>query len=872
MRKTVIVAAIAAVALAGLGFFLIRGGEDRGEGDTADVLRPGASPSVDEERPDVTLADTKNVNETDEADLVSEATAKTGERTAIEAKAPRVKDSIPVLILRADTGEVVPGAEVFALISLAEDDRKAYNNLDEVDAWMEKHAVRLFANDQGELRVPADSEGKTLVLGRADGLWGKSSFRKPEEEIGPFHLELVPDGNLDVLVEDETGAQVHGITVKLGRVNQSWVSNVAEKETDKQGRVRFRHVLTHRRWDMKDPERFEVSVETLLETNVDEVLDAEDLPTTPVRFVIPATGTVAVHVLDLDGEPWEGDANVRLAVVREGERKEASPFASRKRPSMGRETEEGVALFRFVGLDLDLAVAVTRNLGSVPSHGYGKGPTSANARVEFNIRLGSDHPVIQVRVVGETGAPLINEKIHVRVEATSQMMGGSNDQWPSTDSEGRLRIDLSPSWGADDTRVASLTLGPKETPTASATLELSRSFEEGLNDLGDIQLLAPSLFVAGQVLDEAGRPLKKARLALRRQKESAGWWENVWDFRKQTDELGRFEVYTTYEGDAFSIGASKAEMAGSPVQFKPGDANVLVQLTAAGDLLGSILLDDNIPADKLRIQASPTGGSDQDHFIDYGHGQTNLDEDGTFEITDLQPGPYDVSITLENSSDSLLKVELVQILGARETRDPRLQSINLRGKLHAFHFTVVTPDGGHEVSGNLKYGAAGAEALDHWHWFNSTEFDLVSQDEAIDVDVSSPGYRFEELRNLRDDVTIELSEGISVRIVLRGDAEIPKAPFYVKPALVPVDGDQQSINWGADSFDETREVVLRAVSPGRNKVRWVLERRSGQGAMATSVDTEPEQFIEVAPGLSDQVFEVTLSEEQMQEILASLSR
>jgi hypothetical protein len=67
-------------------------------------------------------------------------------------------------------------------------------------------------------------------------------------------------------------------------------------------------------------------------------------------------------------------------------------------------------------------------------------------------------------------------------------------------------------------------------------------------------------------------------------------------------------------------------------------------------------------------------------------------------------------------------------------------------------------------------------------------------------------------------------------------------------------------------------VVLRAVEPGRMRVQWVVERRSPSGAMATMASVEPEQIVEVLPGVADQVFEVTLSAEQMAEIVKQLAQ
>ena len=73
-------------------------------------------------------------------------------------------------------------------------------------------------------------------------------------------------------------------------------------------------------------------------------------------------------------------------------------------------------------------------------------------------------------------------------------------------------------------------------------------------------------------------------------------------------------------------------------------------------------------------------------------------------------------------------------------------------------------------------------------YFSENEFDLVAESDTLDVTISVDGYRLVELTELRGDHTVNLRGGIEVRIVLRGDAEIPQPPYHIKVALVPESG------------------------------------------------------------------------------------
>ena len=436
-------------------------------------------------------------------------------------------------------------------------------------------------------------------------------------------------------------------------------------------------------------------------------------------------------------------------------------------------------------------------------------------------------------------------------------------------------MDLSGDWAEGTTRMLTVTLkgdGP-DGAGAMGSVDLSREFPDGRTDLGDLVLDAAPIFAAGRVVDPGGTGVAGAELFLQVREgpgdeSGRGWWNPVWDFDHRADEEGFFEVRGRFAGEAFRIGAKADGMAGKAVDFVSGDRSVVVQLTAAGSIRGLVLLDEDVPPDELHVRAAPrTDGSDVYTYDDV---NSRLDEEGGFAIGGLLPGAYELQVRVDGYSDSLHVIEGVVARGGLVTDVP---AIDLRGRLHVYRFTIVTEDPDEQVQGNLEVRPTGAseEEGGQSRWFHEREVVVISEHPALDVEVSARGYRKEVLAEVRGDTEVHLRRGIPVRVLLRGDARIPDPPHYFKAVLVSAEGNGwDGIDWGAPCFDEDREIVVRAQTGGRMRVVWVLEKRTGNSALATTGNVEPQQFVEIADVPGEQVVSVTLTQEQLDELLGGL--
>jgi len=863
MNKTLITALVLAL-LAALGAFWLLRSDGRTGG--AEAARPAGAVAPPDSRTSAEIEDVAAP-----PDPVASGSAPSVEsRTAAASSAPPsavIADGFEIAVVRADDETPVAGAEVFAFAGEPADlDADEARDLARLDAWIAANGIALRSDALGSVRIPKDDDG-TLVVASSGELWGRAWFSAPGEGEAPPTLELERDRTIRVLVVDGApgvGAPVEGVTVELRRRSDSgWENQITTARTGADGLARFAHVQTHRASRREDA-TWTVRLAVVANEAIGADLDRDALPTEPIRLVLPSSGSVAVRVLDERGEPWLADANVRMSAIPPGESREVSPFAGGNRPTFRQAVEDGVAVFPWVAVGSELAIGASRQRGDVEASAYAPGPVAAGERVEVPVAFGAQHPVLIARVLGLRGAPLIDTELTVEIERDSMLMRTTSRQFPRSDVDGRIRIDLHPGFSEDSERTARVLRGGREHPDAVASVDLARDFPNGVTDIGDVALAAPSAFVRGRVVDETGAGIAEARVELARRSDG-GWWEELYDVSTTSGSDGAFQVLTAPAGERFRATAERSSFASLPVDFEPG-ADLLLRMALEGTISGSVLLDDGIPTDQLTVE---TRRSD-DTVEGLRSTSVPLDASGAFVAPQLAAGTYGVAVNTKNGRIELFSVPDVLVVSGRDTADPRLQEIDLRGELHAYTLTLVRPDGKTELQGDFKHGPAGAKNLDRWGFFSGTEVVILSTDGAIDVDLMPRGFAPVQLRDLRGDETVELSEGLSIIVRLTPGSALPEPPVYLHPALAPTDTESFSVDWSTPAFDELREVRVKGVRPGRLQLHWIVERRDGSSAMATQMPVEPPQFFEALPGVEDQVFEVVLSAEKLAEAVASM--
>jgi hypothetical protein len=843
-RRWIPVALAVALVVAVLAYLALGGGE-RGRSGSRSAPARGPEPEAARAAP---LAD---------ADLAApaEPAAAESERAPLYPSTPAAAPDTAgaharlVLVVEAASGRPVAGAEVFAL-------DRVDGDFDWEPLFFEslvEKVAPLRSDANGRVAIPFVGAAPRLVLARAPG-WLGGEHIAPTGPGGaadgaPARLALHPDWDVAIEVALADGRPAVGVSLGLD-LGDTTFSDL----TDADGRASFEHVGFA--CATRDA-RAEVAVQVPLEPRLAAVLEGE--PREPVRFRLPPLASVEVTVLDPQRVPVPDGTMLQLGLVRPTESRDLSPFARSARQRIVGATNDGHALFAFVepGLELELLV---RTPGAVAERkAYFPGPARAGERLEHTLVLALDQPVLEFRVLEAPGRPLADAELGLRLSVRSRYMRNEHQPAARTDSEGRFRLELPAEFRAGERRMLRITAREE---SLGARVDLAGAFEPGLRSMGDVMLEPVPLVVAGRVSDGEGKGVAGAALELEgavtedEEGERFWYWEDL-PLRVVSGADGAFAARGLIEARRLRLSARAGAQRSARVEAKVGAEAVELVVRTGGTLAGSLLLDPAVPVGQLVLALQPesadprVGARDSDAEQ---HDQVR--PDGSFTLEDVVPGSYRFEVRT-SSNRSLAEIAGVVVAGGEETRDPRLQGLDLRASIFARRITLVFPAPVTEVNGNLQHHPTGNEHDERYHWFDENPFVVLTELPSFDGVLVVLGYRSVRLEGVSGDREVALQPALRVRLVLPAEVVLPTPPTYVKAALAPLDEENQ-IDWGAEVFDERRESRCLASGPGTLKVVWLLEQRSAGGAMATTIELTPEQRVEVLDVGYEQRFELTV--------------
>src|SRR5262249_11540295 len=123
-------------------------------------------------------------------------------------------------------------------------------------------------------------------------------------------------------------------------------------------------------------------------------------------------------------------------------------------------------------------------------------------------------------------------------------------------------------------------------------------------------------------------------------------------------------------------------------------------------------------------------------------------------------------------SSSPHSVEGIVVRASETTRDPRLNPLDLRGRVHVLHFRVVDERDNDVPDATCAYRRAGTQDFIRPTTSSSGRAEeadrVVTMYPAIDVEVSAPGRRTVRLYAVDSDRTVVLALAPRVRISLPG--------------------------------------------------------------------------------------------------------
>jgi len=688
---------------------------------------------------------------------------------------------------------------------------------------------------RGLARIPEVDPGELAVLAQAAQRAGFVVVPAWKEGQGRTRLELHPDWELvaEVVHADGTPAEGVPVAVSLTTVSGGQGSSYS---TDASGRVRLAHVGLE--CLLFEARRLDLWPELPLREMDRRSVDLDAPPRAPVRFQLPALGSVQVRVEDLEGQPARNGTSVHLRLVPPGASRDASPLRRQEDVSVHARTRDGWALFPQVEPGMELEVRVDPS-GGLSQRAYFPGPARPGERAEYTVVLGSDHPILEFRALDPQGVPMAGESLQVGVEMSTGGLSSSRSVTVVTDGEGRFRLDLEQLSGNDSRRLRA----HAREESLLAELALDRSFPTGLVPQGDLRFQEAPLIVAGSVRDEAGQPVRRANVTVRFG-VSAGRpdrWNWIRSRILQSDEAGEFRLVGAASGERLELQASTTGRKSAAREVPFGAIGVQLVLEGTGQIAGSVRTDERVPEKQLFVRAGPEGAVDARGQPSWLH-SARIPGDGAFTLGDLPAGTYRVAVCVGNQSP-IEVVTGVEVRSGAETRDARLDPLDLRGRLWVFELRLEAPHVRGPVRGNTLFGPAGTEPRERGY-FSDSPTRLLATVPVIDVLLEAEGCRTVLLRGVDGDRTVRLEPALEVELVLPADVPLPEPPLYLKACLRNPD-NEAGADYGVPAFDTSRRVRCRAPGTGAQRVQWILEHRTANGATAVPIEIGRPQTVTV---------------------------
>lgn len=427
-----------------------------------------------------------------------------------------------------------------------------------------------------------------------------------------------------------------------------------------------------------------------------------------VELILPATGSVVVHVFLPDGQPAPEGMSVHWrwlpADVALGD-----PTEGYERPARDRENVEGQGgTARIDGVGLGLALSLQAWMpGRESANAVGVlGPTRPGEVIELDMILGVRHAEVSFRVLDPGGVPLANAKLrarqfdHVdRVLPPTASPPRASGRTLYTDEAGILRYPMV-AGTADGERRLDLVRGrqggrPEEIEAwGSASIRLPRTLASGEQiELGDLRLRSARILIEGHVVDLNGVTVEGASLDFdwRLGTSPEHVWHRGFQYRVETDSQGHFELRDIRDPADLRLHASAEGFRRTTLEhLQVGARDLIVELSPEGpeakrgSLRVHVEMDSGVSFMEclLRVRKRDGGGRTPDWF-----------PGAPMVVEHLIPGIYDVWIETRDGDFELARVEGVEVRADEVAVDTRLLPLDARGTARTVGLRLNRSDG-----------------------------------------------------------------------------------------------------------------------------------------------------------------------------------
>lgn len=883
MRRLLVIVAALAIAVVLLPWW-----RDR----TADV--PGPAPPTPPSAaalptaPAVTPA-------TDTARSAGEPTADAGadpaapQREAVAAGGPALR----VHVVEAGTGRAVASATVTAW-DVATLSRRLHGEGVAIEsprgrALKRAIAVEAVTGADGSATVAIDAP-RVNVEARSGAAWGivPMVLHEGPDAPGEVVVELDRDLVLWAAVTDARGEPIADVPVVLrAAAPDGPVSRPSERVTATEapaGLARFEHVQR----------RFVTCPQWLLTLGFplarapSAVVTANAFPGEPVPLPLPATGSLAIAVVDSAGAPV-GPDRAALQVDAFAAANPSEPLLPGGSWARPRLSQRGEATLPWLGLGLSLRVTaapVDRDSELLPVSVTVDGPRIAGERAACRITFGTGGlrwPVVTGRLVRRDGTPWPR----CTVTALPWYVPGAPDAMQRqefvVDDDGRFRLAVrAPRLDGGRCGYRLTAPDPDRAGSVTGDLDLSRALAD-VTDLGDVLLDHGPPLVRGRVVGIDDVPIVGANvraLAPYRGGQPSDQRTVSVTGTSRTGTDGSFEPFAVVDQDLPASGLSVRASADdfvtcAPQPFAIGATGVELRLERAGAIAGSLHLLAGQTADDVRLLVR----ADARVHV------PRIAPDGTFRCDGLAAGLYRVRAELR-VDDRLgrdgpgVTIDGVIVRPGETTEDPRLAGLTIPALVDELALRVVGADDapipratvrvlGEGRGGEVMSGADGVAVL-------------RGRSLPIDLEVDAWGHRPQQLLGVDRDRTVTLQRGLAAVLVCTGVPAHGTAPRYDLGVRLygPIEpGRFGPMLWPTTTpidklyFDAHGELSMHLPAPGRYAIDpHVFVAGKDNVGRGGNLGLGLGLFVDVVDSDAPQHLPVEIPRDRLDEMLARLTK
>lgn len=747
------------------------------------------------------------------------------------------EEGILVSVVDGESSEPLPTADVIVLDTGVIDERELQAQLGatpDFEALFEYLGVTYHTDDNAQVMIP-EPIGDLVIAGRTETHFNFAF--DVDTDSGELTLRLNPIRLLAIKVVDGNGLPVEGAPVSLRIRNGYFPQDLMRAESNRDGIANLK--LFDLLFTMLGDEDILAALLVLTPTPVETPIDFNQLPEEPPVLVLPEAGQVEVHIVDAEGELQTEDYMVDLSIIDPNEVRSDTPGPDQWEDPLehlnGRASN-GKAYFPLVAFDQHLEVRVVSMDGERREVISGRGPVRGGKPVVFTLSPAVKHPILVGRVLNAEGMVGKNLNLDTRIKENSQSGNSTHHASIRTDDEGGFRFLLEDEFEPGSTRSLTIIMkATKRKPKRMAKVDLSRSFGPGEHDLGDLVVLVPPLVATGVVLDADGEPLKGAEVRPERKhywgkNPDNSYWSGNWELRTETASDGSFQIHGDVEPGDYRLHASHDEHSTTTKEIHLGSTDVLLQMEAAVEVEGRVLLDDGIDRDGISVYLVRP----ENEHTGRRNFHAEIGKDGKFNMKGQEVGTASLKVESEFLGEVFAEISDIELVAKGGKQ--QIPEIDLRGQLLSVKIKVIDEEG--KKIEQVEITGEDGQSRRGWR---QNPISIVSAKPALTLEVGAQGYRSQELTGLREDTEVTLRDGMKCIIQVTNMSAVPNGwTLHASMSRLAEEHDQSGpsqvshhSSYRSLPLDEFGKGGALVPAPGTYSIDFTISDDSGENGPKT---------------------------------------